>query len=81
MARGISLDQIADETKVRKHYLENIEADRFDAFPAALYLKGYLQAYCRALGLDCRAVADSYMSRVSFEPPPFRLPTSSFFRT
>ncbi len=75
IACGVSLEQIEAKTKVRKYYLENLEADRFDAFPAVLYLKGYLQAYCEVLGLDRHAVAASYLSRVDTEPPPLRFPT------
>ena len=75
IARGVSLEEIAAETKIRTHYLEKIEADSFDAFPAVLYLKGYLHAYCRVLGLDAVRVVNSYLSRVSLEPPPLRLPS------
>ncbi len=72
-ARGVSLEQIARETKIRTHYLESIETDRYSAFPAALYLKGYLQAYCRVLGLDSKDVCDSYLKRVSGGEPPLGL--------
>lgn len=64
-AVGASLQDIATETKIGVRYLESIESDRFDAFPAILYLKSYLQAYCAFLGLDARLVVDSYTSRLT----------------
>jgi flagellar biosynthesis protein FlhG len=63
-ARGMSLRQIATVTKIGMRYLEYIEEDRFEALPPTVYLKGFLQEYAKLLGLDPRAVATAYMSRL-----------------
>lgn len=60
--RGVSLREIADTTKVGLRYLEYIEADRHGDLPAAVYLRGFLQEYAKAVGLDPRRTADSYLA-------------------
>ncbi len=66
-ARGVSLRAIALATKIGVRYLEYIEEDRVALLPAPVYLRGFLMEYGRALGLDPRRTADSYMARMSRE--------------
>jgi flagellar biosynthesis protein FlhG len=61
--RGISLRDIANQSKIGTRYLEYIEGDRLDMLPAAVYLRGFLQEYARALGLDPRLTANAYMAQ------------------
>ncbi len=60
--RGIRLREIADTTKITLRYLEYIEADRYSALPAAVYLRGFLQEYARAIGLDPRRTSEAYLA-------------------
>jgi curved DNA-binding protein CbpA len=64
-ARGISIDQLSARIKVTRHHIENIEADRFEALPAPVYLRGILLSLSRELRLDGQKVARSYLERVS----------------
>ena len=64
-ARGITVPQIAERTKVTRHHVENIEADRFAALPAPVYLRGILLGLARELRLDGQKVARSYLERMS----------------
>jgi len=64
-ARGISLQQISERTKVTRHHIENIEGDRFELLPASVYLRGILLSIARELRLDGQKVARSYLERVS----------------
>jgi flagellar biosynthesis protein FlhG len=61
--RGISLREIADTTKIGLRYLEYIETDRHDCLPADVYLRGFLQEYAKAVGLDPRHTADAYLGQ------------------
>jgi flagellar biosynthesis protein FlhG len=61
--RGVSLRDIANQSKIGTRYLEYIEGDRLDMLPAAVYLRGFLQEYARALGLDPRLTANAYMAQ------------------
>ena len=62
--RGISLRQIATESKVGVRYLQYIEEDRFSFLPAPVYLRGFLSEYARVVGLDGRRVVESYIARI-----------------
>ena len=76
MRRGVELDEISQITKVNPKHLENIEHERFDDLPDAVYVRGYVVAYARTLRLDAPAVAHSFMARVEAhraEPPRTRL--------
>lgn len=49
---GLSLDQVAIETKIPRRHLEAIEQDNFAAVPAGIYLRAEIRAYARAVRLD-----------------------------
>ncbi|MBC8341153.1 MAG: helix-turn-helix domain-containing protein, partial [Proteobacteria bacterium] len=70
MRRGVELDQIADVTKVTVKYLRYIEDEAFDRLPAEVYVRGFVSAYARAIGLDARRVANTYMERVEAARAP-----------
>jgi hypothetical protein len=62
-ARGLTLPQLSERTKVTRHHLENIETDRFQALPAPVYLRGILMGLARELRLDGQKVSRSYLER------------------
>lgn len=64
MHRGIEIDQIASVTKINPSYLRSIEDDLYDDLPAAVYVRGFVSAYARSIGLDGARVAASYMARM-----------------
>lgn len=64
LARGAEIDSIAAVTKVNPAYLRCIEGDDFEALPAPVYVRGFVDAYARFLDLDARTVASSYVERV-----------------
>jgi hypothetical protein len=64
MAKGLSLVQVADRTRIGVKHLENVESDRYDALPAAVYLRGILMNLARELGLDGLRVSRSYLTFV-----------------
>jgi len=64
LVRGLEIAQIAAVTKINPTYLHCIEDERFDALPAPVYVRGFVTAYARCLGLQAESVALSYMERV-----------------
>lgn len=50
--RGISLKEIAEVTRVPLKFFAALEADNYDALPHTAFVKGYIKAYCKHLGLD-----------------------------
>lgn len=64
-ARGVSLRDIATQSKIGMRFLEYIEEDRVPFLPAPVYLRGFLQEYARVVGLDSAKVVQAYMARLS----------------
>lgn len=64
LAKGLSLVQVAERTRIGVKHLENVEGDRYDALPAAVYLRGILMNLARELGLDGLRVSRSYLTFV-----------------
>jgi len=61
---GVSLERIAQETKVQPPLLRAIEEDHFDDLPSRFHLQGFLKSYAQCLRLDPQAVAKKYMERI-----------------
>lgn len=62
--RGFEIQQIADVTKVSGAHLRNIEEENFADLPAEVYVRGFVTAYARTIGLDPQVVLPSYMARL-----------------
>ncbi len=52
MQRGVSLEQLSGETKVKARHLEELERGEFKALPGGVLRKGIVRAYVQALGLE-----------------------------
>ena len=65
--RNIDLVEVADRTRIPLQQLERLEDDRFAELPGEVFVKGYLRAYARAVGLTGEEVlgrfANSMRSR------------------
>ena len=69
--RGISMDQAVHETNISRNYLEALENEEFEEFPAEAYLIGFLRNYADFLGLDQDKVVGQFRNyRLSEEPTP-----------
>jgi cytoskeleton protein RodZ len=65
--RGVDLTEVERATKIRAKFLEAMEEDRWDALPAPVYARGFLDIYARYLGLDQQALLDQYRETVEGE--------------
>jgi cytoskeletal protein RodZ len=50
--QGLSLDQIASQTRIQQQHLQAIEEEDFASLPAKVFTKGFVRSYARSLGLD-----------------------------
>lgn len=50
--KGISLDEIAQRTKIAYSNLDFLEQDRFDLLPPKVFVKGFIRSYVKELGLE-----------------------------
>lgn len=60
-ARGVSLRDIADASKISLRYLEALELDRFEVLPAPIFTRGFLREYARVVGLDPDEVVNLFL--------------------
>lgn len=51
-ALGLSLADVHDAIHIPIVHLHAIESGRFDRLPEPAYVRGFVQSYCAALGLD-----------------------------
>jgi cytoskeletal protein RodZ len=49
---GVSLDQIANATKISLRFLKAIEAEEYDKLPGGIFTTSYLRQYALAIGYD-----------------------------
>ena len=61
--RGLSLEDIAERTKIRKTYIEYLEEEQFTFLPAPVYVKGFVIMIAGMLDLPPQRVAEDYMTQ------------------
>ena len=49
---GLSQDQVAIQTKIKKAYIEALERDDFEHLPSMVYVKAYIRRLCQEYGID-----------------------------
>jgi transcriptional regulator with XRE-family HTH domain len=64
-ARGLTLDQVSEITRVRRTFLEALEQAAYDVLPSRAFAIGHVKAYAKALGLDEEALADMFKIEVA----------------
>ncbi|RMG08942.1 MAG: helix-turn-helix domain-containing protein [Acidobacteria bacterium] len=64
-ARGMSIGDVAEQTKISAHYLEAIENNDFSNLPGGVFNKGFIKLYARCVGLDEQEVVQDYLHIVN----------------
>lgn len=52
ITKGYSLEQVEQATKIRRKFLDAIEADDYTKLPSLAYAKGFVKNYSTFLGID-----------------------------
>jgi len=60
--QGFDLETVAEETKIRKHYINALEIEDFDVLPPRVYATGFVTTYARFLKLDPEAMVSQFKS-------------------
>ena len=50
--KGLSLDSVSQNTRISRKFLEALENNKFEDFPALAYLRGFLKSYCDYLEIE-----------------------------
>ncbi len=61
--RGLTLETLSHHTRIRRHLLELLEAERFDELPERVFVRGFVLAVARELGIDPERVWADYGKR------------------
>ena len=68
--RGLSHEQLAQITRLRKRFLEALENEEWENLPPSVFVKGFIRSYAKALGLDEGKLLDLYKSTVPQDVAP-----------
>lgn len=60
--RGISLEEIAEATKIGTRSLRALEQENFSQLPGGIFNKGFVRAYARFLGIDEEQAVSDYLA-------------------
>jgi cytoskeletal protein RodZ len=74
-AKNLTVEQVADLTKIRTDHIRALEEGDFDVFSAPIYIRGSVKNYASALKLDTAALLatlDAELGKTEnfSEPPP-----------
>lgn len=58
--RGVSLEQIADDTKVCVDLWKGLEQNDFSRWPTGIYARSYVRSYALAIGVDPDTTVDDF---------------------
>jgi cytoskeletal protein RodZ len=58
--KGVSLNDIAESTKISTFFLQAIESEQFGKLPGGLFNRSYIRQYADAVGISADALLDNY---------------------
>jgi len=78
-SRNLTVEQVAEITKVRTDHIRAMEEGNFDVFSAPVYIRGFVRTYSALLKLDVPAMmaaldAELSQTKKFAEPPPLSGP-------
>ena len=59
-ARGVSLREISEQTRITMRHLEAIETDEYQHLPGGIFNKSFIKAYARYVGFDEQRALELY---------------------
>lgn len=71
---GLSLEDVAEATRVRRSYLAAIEEMRLEALPARPFTIGYIRAFAQALGGSADTAVERFRAEQPAREEPLRAP-------
>jgi cytoskeletal protein RodZ len=78
-AHGLSISQVAEQTRISALYLSCIENDDFQILPGGIFNKGFVKSFAKAVGMDEQEALHDYAqlivnqgSHVNDDPKTYR---------
>jgi cytoskeletal protein RodZ len=67
LAKNITLQKVAEETRIANSNLKLIEKEDIESLPDAVFVKGFLRSYAQAIGADENEAVRLYEARLDME--------------
>ncbi len=85
-AKNLTVDQVADQTKIRTDHVRALEEGRYSAFSATIYIRGSVKIYSSFLKLDTQSLLATLDTELKAtdkfsEPPPLTDSKKTFVDT
>jgi cytoskeletal protein RodZ len=58
--KGLSLEEIGNKTMIQHRFLSAIEKGQIEQLPEAVYIRGFIRRFGEALGLDGKALSETF---------------------
>lgn len=58
--RGISISEVAEQTRISALYIQSIENDDYRALPGGIFNKGFVKSYAKYVGVDEQEALQDY---------------------
>ena len=68
--KGVSLADAERDTRIRRRYLEALEAEDAASLPPLVYTRGFVRTYAEYLGLNGPAMVEMFQPNPRRQPPP-----------
>lgn len=76
--RGISISEVAEQTRISPLYLEAIDADNYKTLPGGIFNKGFVRSYAKYVGIDEQEALQDYSRLVAENEPVEEERTKSY---
>lgn len=73
-ARGLSVEDVSAQTRIRGGLIRQIEADDFNGCGGAVYARGHLRSLAKAIGIDAEELVAEFDRSHADEPAPALVP-------
>lgn len=63
--RGISLTEVAEQTRISPHYIESIERDDYKPLPGGIFNKGFIKSFAKYVGVNEQEALSDYLGLIA----------------
>lgn len=63
--RGISLTEVAEQTRISPQYIESIERDDYKPLPGGIFNKGFVKSFAKYVGVDENEALADYLNVIA----------------
>jgi cytoskeleton protein RodZ len=58
--KGMSIEYVAGKLHLRTNLIEHLECDAYEHMPDTVFIKGYIRAYAKLLGIDANPLVQAF---------------------